>query len=571
MAIRPTAKGIKRGQERTIQSLTLPAPQGGVDARSPLATMAGSNSIYSYNLTVQEGAVEVRSGYREWSLGLEQTSNLSAGTLIPHTTAGNNYLWAVTNEGIWNVTDYNTAPIHELQPNSTGVAVDDWTDTSAEASYGVFTAFTADNGDEYVLYADSRNGLWQRNISVPTSPELWIRPNLNNPASGPDVNVENINFVIVHKQRMWVVEKDQNHAHYLGIGAISGQTTAFFFGSKFKYGGGIAGLFNWTVDGGAGVDDYLVAVGEGGDLIPYKGIDPSQDDWQNVGSFYIGKPPIGGTFASEYAGELYFLSEFGVIAMSDILKGVDLGDSNRNPNSLSFLITKLLRKDVAQRSNNYGWQMIFAPSRGDLIINTPQAGVAQPTQYVLNLSMGAWSFWRDIPMSAVIDWNTSVYMLAEPSGATSSNAYIMDVNRDNVKIVPPTSGQNGDDINFSILTSFSRLGADTVYKKVQYVRTDFLASNSPTLNTKVLYDYNINEPTTPVSPPDEGVLVSGLWDISTWDNALWAQGEYGTPSNVTIGADGMGRSIAIAIRGTAIDQTVLLSWDISWIAGNYAL
>ena len=255
-------------------------------------------------------------------------------------------------------------------------------------------------------------GLWQRNLTTPTSPELWVRPTLNNPASGPAVSVQNINFVLVHKQRIWVVERDQNHAHYLGIGAISGQTTAFFFGSKFKYGGGIAGLFNWTVDGGAGVDDYLVAVGEGGDLIPYKGIDPSQDDWQNVGSYYIGKPPVGGTFASEYAGELYFLSEFGVIAMSDILKGVDLGDSNRNPNSLSFLVTKLLRKDVSQRSDSYGWQMIFAPSRGDLIINTPERGVAQPIQYVLNLSMGAWSFWRGIPMKAVIDWNTSVFMLA---------------------------------------------------------------------------------------------------------------------------------------------------------------
>ncbi len=250
MAIRPTLKGIKRGQQQSIQALTLPAPQGGVDARSPLASMSGENSIYSYNLTVQEGAVAVRPGYREWAVDIEQTTNLSAGTLIPHTTAGSNFLWAVTNEGIWNITDYDTAPVQELEPNSTGTPADDWTDTSSNASYGVFTAFTADNGDEYVLYADSRNGMWQRNITVPTSPELWVRPNISNPSSGPAVNVENINFVLVHKQRIWVVERDQNHAHYLGIGAISGQTDVFFFGSKFKYGGGIAGLFNWTVDGG---------------------------------------------------------------------------------------------------------------------------------------------------------------------------------------------------------------------------------------------------------------------------------------------------------------------------------
>lgn len=570
MAVRPTMAGIKRGQQASVQVLTLPAPVGGVDAKTPLPNMTGEFCIYSYNLTVEEGAVAVRPGYREWALDVEQTSELAIGTLIPFTTAGNNRLWAVTNEGIWDVSTYNSAPVQELQPNQTGTPLDDWTDVSADAGFGTFTAFTADNGDEYMLYADSKNGLFERNLSVPSTP-LWIRPNLISPGgSNPDVKAEDVNFVVVHKQRIWLVEQNQTYAHYLGIGAISGATTAFYFGSKFKYGGQLVGLFNWTVDGGAGVDDYLVAVGAGGDLIPYKGIDPSQDDWQNVGSYYIGKPPRGGRFASEYAGELYLLSSFGVISMSDILKGVDLGDSNNNPMSLSFRITKLLRADVAARSDSYGWQMGFVASRGDLIIQTPEGGVQRPLQYVLNLALGAWSFWRDVPMTAFAEWNNELFIGADPT-SLESNVYVMDVSRDNVTITPPTLGQNGLDIDFSVLSSFSRLDSPSTYKRVQYVRADFLSVDMPPVTLVTLYDYNISEPSATNSPSDESALSTGIWDVSTWDGALWGQGQYEPSQTVITGGNNMGRSVAIAMRGSTNQSTTFIGWDVSWITGTYAL
>lgn len=576
MAINPTQlRPFKTGVPATVQAITLAAPTGGIDTRSALASMSGDNSIYSYNLTVQEGAVAVRPGYREWALGLDDgiTANLGVKTLIPHTTAGFDSLWAVTNEGIWNVTDYNTAPVQELSPNQTGQPADDWTITTEDAGYGVFTALAADNGDEYVFYADSKNGLFVRNLTNLTTP-LWERTTFSAAgASDPAVNNSLINFIVVHKQRLWFAEQDSNHAHYAGIGAVTGNVEAFFFGSKFKYGGGIAGLFNWTVDGGAGVDDYLVAVGEGGDLIPYRGIDPTQDDWANVGSYYIGKPPIGGNFASEYAGELYFLSSFGVIAMSDILKGVDLGDSNRNPNSLSFLITKVIRKDVALRGTQYGWQMAFVPSRGDLIIATPSKDINNPIQYVLNLSLGAWSYWRDIPMTSFVDWQGKLFIgvTVPTSPQESGKVAIMDVARDNVLITPLVGIQNGSNIDFSILSSFSKLGQDAVYKRVQYVRSDFLAVTKPVTEIKTLYNYDINEPTRTDSTEAENNYPVGVWDVDDWDAAIWGAGLYDPAKDAVSGGYDMGRTVAIALRGSSGVACTFIGWDISWIAGQYAL
>ena len=558
MAVRPRFDVPKRAQEASIQQINLPAPDGGVDAKSPLPSMQGMNSVYSYNLTVEEGAVKTRPGYRQWSLNLETSSVTHVGTLIPF-IGTTNKLFAVTNEGIWDVSSYNTTPTHDLSG---------WSDTSANAGYGVWTSFTADNGDQYIFYADSVNGIYQYNVTTPTSPNKWVRPSWL--LGGVDIT-SNVNFVVVHKQRIWFAQKDSQTAGYLGIGAVSGAATAFYFGSKFKHGGDLVGLFNWTVDGGGGVDDYLVSVSEGGDLIPYRGEDPSSaDSWSQVGSYYIGKPPKGGTFASEYAGELYFLSAFGILAMSDILKGVDLGDSNRNPRSLSFKIARLLRDDISSRGNLYGWQMTFVPSRGDLIVNTPTGGVTYALQYVLNLAMGAWSFWREVPMEAVTEWNDNLYMAGYLTNTV--NVYAMDVNRDNQLITAPASGLNGDAIDFSILSSFSPLNSPAQYKMAQYVRTDFLTDQASTPHqTKVLYDYDVKELSRVNASPEDTTLTTSVWDTSNWDQALWGGGQYLPYTTSVTGSSDIGRTIAIALRGTADGKTTLLGWDLAWKTARYSL
>jgi hypothetical protein len=44
------------------------------------------------------------------------------------------------------------------------------------------------------------------------------------------------------------------------VNALYGTVTSWDFGSKFKHGGNLVGLWSWTVDGGIGIDDYLVAI-----------------------------------------------------------------------------------------------------------------------------------------------------------------------------------------------------------------------------------------------------------------------------------------------------------------------
>ena len=128
-----------------------------------------------------------------------------------------------------------------------------------------------------------------------------------------------IRGVVAHKQRIWFLEEDSTTGWYLGIGSIAGEVSPFYFGAKFRHGGRLAGLFNWSVDGGAGVDDFLVAVSQAGDVLPYQGSDPSSDDWQLRGSYFIGEVPNTPTFGTEQGGELFLLSSFGVSSLNDLL------------------------------------------------------------------------------------------------------------------------------------------------------------------------------------------------------------------------------------------------------------
>jgi hypothetical protein len=260
-----------RGGQQVSKSFVVPAPIEGIDVSKGLAGGNLANCLYSYNLTAAEYGLRVRNGYREWAINLDNGSGLGVKTILPFggedTDLSDDRLFAVTNEGIWDVTTYAAAPtlaLDFLAPGNGG-------DITDEAGYGVYTHYVTLAGAKLMYYADSRNGLFQYSAAT----GLWVRATT---ITGPDL--EKVNFVMTHKRQLWMIEQDSSSAWYLEEASVSGAADEFFFGSKFIHGGNLAGLFSWTIDGGIGVDDYFVAVSRAGDVLPYQGTDPSSvDTW----------------------------------------------------------------------------------------------------------------------------------------------------------------------------------------------------------------------------------------------------------------------------------------------------
>ena len=543
MAIHSASGGFTRPAQTVTQVGVIPAPLKGVDARVSVVNAPPEVCSYAYNIMPAEGGMRVRRGFEEFAVITPISSSEGVRAIVPYTTNGeigsDDALFAVTEEGIWNVTAGGSITTRDVAFPSTGVA----------AGWGVFTSTSTDAGRQILFYADTAagNGLWQYDDSDMPGTWVWSKSKFTKPGSNDPEDANNVTFVTIHKQRMWVFEVDSDTAYYADtVGGIAGALEAFYFGGKFKHGGHLSGLYNWTVDGGEGVDDYLVAVSSSGDVIVYAGSDPSGTDWSTVGTYYIGDVPEGVRVGTEIGGDLHLLSRFGVVAMSDLIKGVDVKDSSSV--TTTYPIAPFIREAMRESANKYGWGIDYQVGTGSLVINSPTRNNGIDVQYVMTVTTGGWGFWRGVPML-----NNESYKGITYFGTRDNRVMSMDSDTD-----------EGEAIEYSMLTSSQNMGSPAVFKRATHVRPDWRAVESPVYSAKILYDYDITEIALPKGTP---VATGALWDFSIWDIAIWGAGAVESHHNAT-GAWGVGRTFAVALTGKASKPTTLLSFDIMWNTGG---
>ena len=544
------ASGFSRPQEQIVKGSSLPAPYKGVDTRASLGAMDPENCIYAFNLVPEEYGLKIRPGFREWQIAIESSTGLGVKTIMAFEGLSASKLFCVTNEGIWDVTVAEATPV--LKKAFT-------VDVTAAAGHGVFTNYITAAGDQLMFYADSKNGLY----TYTESTDAWT---VSAGITGP--TIADIVYVVVHKLRVWFIEKEATKAWYLPIASKAGTATEFFFGPKFPHGGTLRALINWSVDGGVGIDDYLVAVSSSGDVVPYKGADPSvaegagaaaENGWSVVGSYFIGQIPAGVRFYSEHSGELYLLSSFGLIGMSDLLRGVNIKD--KAGVSLTYPIASILREALLVTGNSLGWEPIFLPSAGILLITSPiSPATGRYIQYSMSLAVEGWGFWRDATIEVAFEWNKKIYF-----GTSDDRIMVMDVTRDEVLIDSGDADAAGRTIPFSVLTAYNDAGSAGVFKIPSFVRPDFLSVSPPEYQTKMFFDYAVAEEV--FATGSITIQTEGNWDVSLWDAGVWGSGDLISEHELQ-GNAGLGRTMAIALLGESGNTTRLISYDIMWREGG---
>jgi hypothetical protein len=532
-----------RPRPNITQSGVIPAPTKGVDSRVSLA--AGNLSVcpYTYNIMPDEAGMRVRFGYREYVLDIESSISHGVGTMIPMEgiAGADDKLFCATNEGIWDVTAYNTAPTLKVAFTA---------NNTADAGFGTAVNYVDQAGAQFIYYADNLNGLWFYTVSTDT----WAAV-----TNITGIDETTICGIVVHKLRVWVFARNAASAWYLGINAITGAATEFVFGGKFTRGGYVAGMYNWTLDGGAGVDDYLVIASSAGDALMYQGEDPSASStWSIVGTYDIGAAPVDYRAGLEYAGELFILTGYGLVSMDEILRGSEA--ENPETSDLAFKIAKVLQQSMIGLRNIKGWNPIFFPAEGLIILVSPVQTDGTYIQYVLDLTTRGWGYWRGLPILSAGVWQNKLYF-----GTVDDKIMVMDVHKDNILITPPSApSPNGNPIEYSILHSSSDMGSPGIMKRGAFIRPNFRADYAPVIDTKILYDYNLAEFSAVLAQPSSSV---GIWDTGVWNTATWGSGASTAWGSAT-GGDGIGRSLAVAIRGSSTAPTVLISTDVMWNTGG---
>ncbi len=523
----------RRTSPATVQSAHIPAPMRGMNTIAPAGMIPRGQCHYAYNLLASENGLRSRLGWVEWATGLTGSSNNAVRTMLPFQgsslSGSTNRLFNTTSTGIWDVTASTSTPTQVLT----------FASSAGSAGRGISCVYVTSAG-HFLLYADEENGLHYYAESTDT----WsVVAQGAGPTQIDGVNPINIASVGVWKTRVFLVEKDTARAWYLAAGVVYGTATAFQFGTKFRAGGSLVGLWNWTYDGGNGIDDALVAVSRGGDVAIYLGSDPSSmSTFSLKGVWYLGGVTAGRRISTPFGGDVLLSSQTGLIPLSKLVTGTV--DSNQ-------YTTKDVANLYSQLATLYrgfhGWAVYVHPTDNALIVTIPSNGEDQAsTQLAMSLSTGGWSRYRDLPIVSAEVWDGELYFGTADGRVCRNSGYL-----DGVLL----SNSGGTAIDYSLLTRFENLG-NAQMKRMEWLRADILSeATNPDYEIKARYRYNMTE----ISAPSGTGIGTDGWDYATWDSGVWDGGA--SASQTIRGATGMGREVAVALRGKASSKTTIVGVD----------
>jgi hypothetical protein len=597
----------QRPRRQLDESATIPAPIGGINTVDG-SDMPALDCIYLFNMIASEHGLRSRLGYREQCTGLTGGADLEVRSTLAFTGSRANgstdKLFGVTSTGIWDCTAEGalTAPLITFA-------------SAAEyAGYGSSHICTTPAG-RFLLYCDEQNGLfvysettglwsqvvvgttqlWQASTTyvignkvinggkeyvcdtdgvsaasggptgtgtniadnttrwdyVDSAPSSVIGPCLADQNAGFTADPANFAHVTVWKNRVWFTEKNTSRAYYLGVNAIYGTATSFDFGSKMRAGGHLVGLYNWTYDGGNGLDTSLVGVSGAGDVVVYGGTDPSSaSTFGNKGCWFVGAVPFGRRIATEYGGDLLIMSLLGVVPISKLVLS---GKTDDQSIYTTGKIANLFNQIASASRTLPGWALYIHPSDNALLVTHPSSSNNGNTdQLAMSFATRGWGRYRDLPILSACIWAGDLYFGTADGRVCRSIDYV-----DNVLLSDPSSYSA---VKWSLLTAYRDLGSGR-QKQVKLIQPVILSgASSPVIQSTAKYDFDLVEPTAPSGTP------SGGWDSGLWDSALW-DGDYVANSDI-VGAAGMGRDVAIAIRGSATSRTVLAKVRVTFEQGG---
>jgi hypothetical protein len=491
-------------RQQTAATLALAAPIGGWNARDALALMAPTDAIQLDNWFPRPDRLQVRNGSSQWATGLGGTVD----TLAEFASPTSRKLLAAANGSIFNASS----------AGAIGAAL-----ASGFSSNQWQTAMMTTAGGSFLLWFNGTD-----------TPQKYDGTNVTaNTITGTSLTATNLVQATVYRSRVFIVEKNSLNVWYLAVNAIAGAANVLNLGQFCKLGGSIQAVGTWTVDAGEqGSDDILVAITSQGEVLLFKGVDPSSaTTWAMVGIFRIAKP-IGRRCLLRFGADLIMILQDGVYEASRVLQqsvespALSLSDKIRGAFADAGA---LYGSTAANPSGIFGWDAMYYPNGQRLIVNIPQdtSGTTY-VQYVMNSISRAWCRFTG--------WNARSWALFDSVpyyGDASGVVWKTDTGTtDNSVLVPAAAKQ-----------AFTDLGMPGRVKHLTLVRPKVSSNGAPQVGIGVDVDFADGLYPTPYQLPGTN---GSLWNVSPWNVTPWGIGERVLGPWVTLG--GLGTVIALKIN-----------------------
>lgn len=526
----------RRPGQHLFRQQDLPAPIG-INAVDPASEFTPAHAIHLVNCISGTLGLQPRPGTKEHATNVGTSQPAEVRSLLSYhgSVATRDRFFGLAHDGIYDVTAGGSTPSRVLAFGT----------DNANSGRGNATAVTT-AADRYLLYADEANGYQLYTESTDT----WAA------GSTTGVSAAALAFVVQWKNRVWFVERDSSRAWYLGLGSISGAATKFDFGPLFRMGGRLAGLYTWTVDGGNGADDFLVAVSTSGDVVLFGGTDPVAADFGQLGDWFLGGFPAGRRLGVQFGGDMLLLSVQGVISLQKLVSGQLVSPDVYETRNIRPLIVAAM----VDQKDRIGWEMNVHPQANFLLVNSPGVPGLPQEQFVMPFATKGWSRLRDLDILCTAVWQGRFFFGTRDGRVMESTGFV-----DNVKLGGDTSAVR--QVLCFWLGGYI-LGSDGVLKKPAFLKAHFITHGiNPDFTAVARYEFDLTEPSElGVAVP--AVLGSAfVWDQSNFDEAFWPALQ-GLPFTVVTGLVGFGHDFAIGGLFSSPDYCVLAQVEVAWEEGG---
>lgn len=487
------------------------APTNGLNLKDPFLTLAPQDALTLNNFIARPQGCETRAGYRKHVTGLggAVTTLMGYDALDPTDSR----LFAAVEDKFFDVTDSAEDP----EP-----LVEDTNSTDGDWNYIMFSGAT----ENYLCAVSPSGGYWTYDSTTG-----WVDRTLNltgfTGAPGD---------IAAWKNRLFITASGTNTVYYLDVNAIEGPVYELDFGPLMKHGGSVQAINNWTLNAGLDIDDYFVVFGSMGDILVYQGTNP--DDLATFaikGVWYGGRPPVGSRFYHEYGGELFVLSELGLMPLSKIVNGTIANSYTVT----SARIQPALSRQFSPLIDTPFWEVGLANVNDLLVIKAPRTTTVYQ-QWVMNIATGAWSTFTGMPINTWTTYDSVMYF-----GDEDGNVYIGLVgDRDGVEI----DGTGGQNVKCVVQGGFQTFGSSANLKLFDMARPIFISSAPPGVAVQINMDYLQN---SIYAYPNFTDIDEAMWDEGKWGEASWVSGTDTYAAWAGIQGLGYYGSLRMAVEGKA--------------------
>lgn len=471
--------------------------------------MRPANAVTLDNWLPTEGSLAVRPGWRNWATGLPGR----VGGLMNFHDGTRSLVFAASGTGIYDVTGAGAVGA----PVVTGFG-----------AVGAQGLQVAAGGGNFLLAFNGRDA---EHVFNGTAWAAWAVTSAPHPSWA-------CNF----KTRVICGRADTLSFWYGPPASIGGAFTEFPLQGVCGGGGGVAGGIAWTLDGGNGPDDYLALVTSQGELVVFKGTDPSiTTAWGLVGKWNIPRP-VGLRFLRPFGGDVLILTEGGIFPISVVAtSGVDAAIMPVKAYTQAIEPTYL--ELVRERGGQDGWDLCSMPHRGVWVLNVPW-GTGDAQQVAFRATTGACGRWIGIPASCWL--------------STSGGDFVGHAGAGRVLRWGDDTADDGNSISAECVQAFSQFGAPAALKAFR-LAMPVMADAGPAVKLEMALDWVVPPAEAvargPGAPPIGGdASVAGMrWDQGLWDQGLWAGA--GQPVRAWRAVRGIAQAGAIRLRVQASEAS----------------